>query len=130
LRFKFMLVGAAVALVSMMSVAMAAKPAHPTIVRFDLTGAAIGDVTPAGKAISQVTAHNSRLRVGVRHVNLPGATLDVVVDGVDVGDITLNEDGNGFLVLRSRFGDAVPAVTHTSKIEVRNQADASVVVSN
>lgn len=121
--------GAALALTTL-TAAVAAKPPKPTHIVDKLDGPAIGEVAPRGRSIYHATLQNQRFQVHVNRVDLPDATLDVFVDGVDVGDIVLNEDGAGHLLLRSRHGDVVPTVGEASTVEVKNQAGGAVVLDN
>ncbi len=60
-----------------------------------------------------------KLGVFVHRVNLPAdAVLTVSVDGNPVGQITLNDDGDGGLRLNSADGDAVPTIAIDSTVSV------------
>lgn len=121
--------GAALALTTL-TAAIAAKPPKPTHIVDKLDGPAIGDVAPRGRSIYHATLQNQRFQVHVHKVELADATLDVFVDGVDVGDIILDDGGSGHLLLRTRHGDAVPTVGDSSTVEVKNQADGTVILDN
>jgi len=86
-----------------------------------LTGATINGVLPNGFA--QYEFHSSRveLEVRVRQVALPaGTSLNVVVDNVSVGQLILENGGEGRLRLRSDNGQNVPTVVNGSTIKIVN----------
>lgn len=95
--------------------------ATPNEVQFfaALTGSPVVGVLPVGFA--QFEVHDSRLEleVRVRQVNLPpGTTLSVVVANSVVGPITLENNGEGRLRLRTDNGQTVPAVAAGSTIQI------------
>ena len=100
--------------------------AHPdpnvtTAFRASLTGGAINNVTPFGRADYRVFTDNSRrLEVSVYSVNLAaGTVLNVFVNGTNVGQITVSANRSGTLTLRTSQGQTVPTVAAGNTIEVR-----------
>jgi hypothetical protein len=85
-----------------------------------LTGATINGVLPIGFAQYEVHSSRTEFEVNVRQVNLAsGTSLSVVVDGAEVGSITL-QNGEGRLRLRSDNSQNVPVVMVGSSISVNN----------
>ncbi|MGI8787585.1 MAG: FG-GAP-like repeat-containing protein [Pyrinomonadaceae bacterium] len=88
-----------------------------------LTGATLNGVLPGGFA--QYENHSSRteLEIRVRQVNLPGGTqLSVFVNNASVGNLILENGGEGRLRLRSDDGQFVPVVTAGSTVAIKNGA--------
>jgi hypothetical protein len=89
----------------------------------NLTGAAIGGITPHGSAEFQGTAEERELEVEAEDVNLAvGTVLTVDINGVAVGQMTLNSVLKGELHLNSNAGDTVPTVAAGDTVTVRNGA--------
>ncbi|HQU85591.1 MAG TPA: CHRD domain-containing protein [Pyrinomonadaceae bacterium] len=97
---------------------------HPTPVAAffaPLTGETIDGVQPRGMGQYIEFAESKVLNVFVGHVNLAeGTVLTVSVGETAVGDITLDDDGDGRLRLNSANGDTVPTVTEGAAITVKN----------
>ena len=85
-----------------------------------LAGAPIGGLVPKGHAKFRSRANGRRdLNVEVEKVNLPaGTVLNVLVDNVNVGQITLSSMLENELELESEHGAIVPNVTTTSTVVV------------
>jgi hypothetical protein len=87
-----------------------------------LAGAAIGGLTPTGHAKFR-SRDNGRmeLEIEVEHLNLPAGTiLNVLLDGVQVGQITLAPTLEGEIEIETEHGQTVPNVTSTSTVVVTN----------
>jgi hypothetical protein len=90
-----------------------------------LTGPTLNGVLPRGFAEFELHSSRTELEVNVRQVNLPiGTVLTVVVDGANVGTMTLQSGGEGELRLRSDNGQTVPAVVVGSTISINNAGAA------
>lgn len=86
-----------------------------------LSGPTLNGVVPTG--FGQFEIHSSRIELEVRvdRINLPmGTVLSVEVDGALAGNMTLEDDGEARLRLRSDNGQTVPNVVVGSTIAVRN----------
>lgn len=92
-----------------------------TTFRASLTGSAINNVTPFGLADYRVFTDNSRrLEVSVFSVNVAaGTVLNVFVNNVNVGQITVSAIRSGSLTLRTAQSQTVPTVAAGNTIEVR-----------
>lgn len=90
--------------------------------RTQLTGARIDRLTPSGHAEFRARSGRSDLRVEVEDVSVPvGTVLDVYVDSVKVGTITVAEVTlGGELELNSQDGAVVPKVAKGSVVVVKN----------
>jgi hypothetical protein len=55
--------------------------------------------------------------------------VEVVINGVSVGEITLDQDGDGELQLDARNGDKVPTVKAGDVIEVVDAEDGTVLLT-
>jgi CHRD domain/FG-GAP-like repeat/FG-GAP repeat len=87
-----------------------------------LTGTAIDGVIPRGIGEYEAVGTRTSFETYVNFVNLAnGTVLSVTVNGVAVGNITLNNH-RGELELRSAEGDTVPVVTNGSTVAVKNGA--------
>ena len=127
--FLISALGAIVALVS--ATAFASVPDGGTRLKTNLTGAAIGKVTPKGAAkFASKVEHGkaeAELEVEVQKVNMAdGSVLQVVVQGGSVGSIKLAHS-RGKLELRTEAGDTVPAVQKGDVITVVNAAGAVIL---
>ena len=80
----------------------------------DLSGTAVGGRTPRGTAQYRERGNNA-LMVMVRSA-AAGSTLDVLVGGTSVGQITVPQNGNGQL----KVDAPTVAITDGTTIEVRN----------
>lgn len=86
-----------------------------------LTGATLNGVLPGGFAEFETHSSGTELEVRVRQVNLPiGTLLNVLVNGASIGNITLENRGEGRLKLRTENGQTVPAIIAGSTINVKN----------
>jgi hypothetical protein len=93
-----------------------------------LAGAPIGGLTPSGHAKFRTRNGNRSLEVEVEKVNLPaGTVLNVLVDGVKVGQLTLASTLENEFEIESEHGATVPAVTSTSTIVVTNAQGQTVL---
>lgn len=91
--------------------------------RAELNGDDIDGVEPRGEArfVEQIDDDEVRreFEVKVQDVNLdPGTELDVAVNGDSVGTITLEDNQDGDLRLRSDDGDDVPALAEHDEVTV------------
>ncbi|MCM3903311.1 MAG: DUF4214 domain-containing protein [Pyrinomonadaceae bacterium] len=93
-------------------------------IQTDLTGALIGGIRPQGEAEFTIEVSGNReFKVRVESVNLPGGTLlNVVVDGTQVGTISLIGGlVRSELVLKTERGQAVPQINSGTRVVVTNQ---------
>lgn len=97
-----------------------------TVYVADLTGAPIGNITPAGAGHYFADSSGNRaFQVQVGNVALPGGTnLGVFVDGTAVGQIRLSMFHNGMLQLSTLSGQTVPTVNNGSTLVVKNAGTA------
>lgn len=94
-----------------------------------LSGAAIGGVVPSGHADYRARGTERRFSVEVEDVKLPsGTVLSILVQGVEVGTVTLDGQGGADLNLDSRI-DTVPVVASGSLIVVTVKSSGQAVVS-
>ena len=97
-----------------------------------LAGAAINGVTPEGEADfrSRVDGRR-RFKVEVEDVNLPAGTLlNVLVDNVKVGTLTINDQFSGELELDSNNGQVIPTVNSGTKVMVTDQTGSVIVAGD
>jgi hypothetical protein len=91
-------------------------------IRFEarLAGAAIGGLLPKGEAKFRSRPDGRRnLNVEVEKVNLPaGTVLNVLVDSVNVGQITLRSTLENELELETEHGASVPNITPAATLVV------------
>ena len=93
-----------------------------------LAGAAINGLTPTGHANFRSRTGNRSLEVEVEKVNLPAGTiLNVFVDGVKVGDLTINSTLENEFEVESEHGQFVPDVTSASTVVVSNAQGQTIV---
>lgn len=95
----------------------------PSVALFaPLSGPTINGIMPRGLAqYAEFGTTSRRLGVFVGHVHLPqGTHLGVFIDGTQVGEIILNDDGHGGLRLDTAQGHTVPVITAGSTAQVRN----------
>ncbi|MFL6255133.1 MAG: DUF4214 domain-containing protein [Pyrinomonadaceae bacterium] len=86
-----------------------------------LAGAAIGGLTPTGHAKFRVRNGNRNFEVEVERVNLPaGTVLNVLVDGVKVGELSISTTLENEFELESEHGQLVPDITTASTVVVTN----------
>ncbi len=97
-----------------------------------MSGAPVGGAISWGRASYREDdwGNTRRLSVHVRNINLPGATLDIEIDGVVVGSIILGPANDGKLSLKTEDGDTVTAMTGSSVLLVKNHADGSTLLTN
>ena len=111
-----------------LSTALADGNKNETRLRAQLTGAAIGNITPSGNADFRSDSRGrTRLNVEVEHVNLPQGTVLTVTlthagTTTTVGTFTLSATGFAELELNSQDGQTVPAVQSGDMIAVMNGA--------
>jgi hypothetical protein len=111
-----------------LSTALADGNKNETRLRAQLTGAAIGNITPSGNADFRSDSRGrTRLNVEVEHVNLPqGTVLTVTLTHAGatstVGTLILSGTGFAELELNSQDGQTVPAVQSGDMIAVMNGA--------
>ena len=92
-----------------------------------LAGASINRMVPKGIAEFRSRADGSRqLKVQVENVNLPGATLDVLIDNAKVGELTIGALLAGELQLNTRDGQEVPPIGTGSTCVVTDQAGVTI----
>lgn len=101
--------------------------------RAELNGDDIDGVEPRGEARFVEKIDDDEVRrefeVKVQDVNLdPGTELDVAVNGDSVGTITLEDNQDGELRLRSDDGDDVPALAEDDEVTV-STPDGDVILS-
>lgn len=96
------------------------NPNGETRIESRLAGSALGGLLPKGHARFRSYSNGLRdLNVEVEKVNLPvGTVLKVLVDNVNVGQITLSSRLESELELESEHGAIVPIVTTTSTVVV------------
>jgi len=106
-------------------------PGSETRVEAMLAGAPINGLTPKGEAEFRLRDDGRReLRVEIEKVNLPaGTVLNVLVNNVLAGQITLNSQLEGELELDTEDGQLVPQFVTGAPIVVTNQAGATVLSS-
>jgi hypothetical protein len=93
-----------------------------------LAGAAINGLRPKGHAKFEVRTDRRKLNVEVERVNLPAGTiLNVLVDNVKVGEITVNAMLENELELDSRRGSVIPNITTLSTVVVTNANGATIL---
>ncbi len=86
-----------------------------------LTGATLNGVVPSGFAEFEREDGGAELEVRVRQVNLPiGTLLTVMINGTSIGNIVLENRGEGRLRLRSENGQTVPAIVVGSTVTIKN----------
>jgi hypothetical protein len=111
-----------------LSTALADGNKNETRLRAQLTGSAIGNITPSGNADFRSDSRGrTRLNVEVERVNLPqGTVLTVTLTHAGatstVGTLTLSGTGFAELELNSQDGQTVPAVQSGDMIAVMNGA--------
>ena len=89
----------------------------------NLTGATLNGVLPRGFAQYELHSSRRELEIEVYQINLPsGTSLGVTVDGASVGNLILEDGGEGELRLRTDNGQTVPMVIIGSTISVSNGA--------
>ncbi|MCS6863323.1 MAG: hypothetical protein NZT92_23700 [Abditibacteriales bacterium] len=92
--------------------------------KINLSGEAIGGVTPKGKAEFRARGRQTKFKVEVERFNLPnGTVLTVRVNGTPVGTLTLNMR-TGELELNSNDGDTVPAIRRRDQVTVTDARGA------
>jgi hypothetical protein len=97
-----------------------------------LSGASINGVVPKGEAEFEVEGTNREFKARVENVNLPaGTALDVLVDGVKVGAVTVAPSlQRSELVLKTENGQAVPQINSRTRVVVADAAGATVVAGS
>ena len=110
----------------------AAAPAGATTAASELSAGLMANITSpevSGRAEFDVDDGGAaELEVDVRAAgSAAGRTLGVFIDGTSAGSLTLDDDGRGALRAGSQDGQAVPAVSAGSTIELRQ--DGQVLAS-
>jgi hypothetical protein len=96
-------------------------------IEIKLAGAAINGVTPEGDANLEREREGTHLRVRVDRVNLAdGTVLNVLVDSVKIGTITLSRQ-RGEIRLRTDRGQPVPPVVNGTTVAVTNEANVTLL---
>jgi hypothetical protein len=98
--------------------------ATPFEIEADLTGAPINGTRPKGEAEFEIELSGNReFKVRVEDINLPtGTLLNVIVDGTEVGTITLLGGlQRSELVLKTERGQSVPQINSRTRVVVANQ---------
>ena len=92
-----------------------------TYFRASLTGSPINNVTPFGRADYKVFTDNSRrLEIEAFSVNVTaGTVLNVFVNNVSIGQLTISATRSGRLELRTSQGQTVPTISAGNTIEIR-----------
>jgi hypothetical protein len=105
------------------------NPGGDSRIESRLAGAAINGLRPKGHAKFEVRADGRRkFNVEVERVNLPaGTVLNVLVDNVKVGEVTLNAMLENELELDTRKGSTVPTVTMLSTVVVTDVNGATIL---
>jgi hypothetical protein len=92
-----------------------------------LTGATVNGVVPEGEAELERESEGTHLKVSVNHLNLAdGTVLNVLVDSVKVGTITLGGQ-KGELRLRTDRGQPVPPIVNGTTVTVTNATGATLL---
>jgi hypothetical protein len=93
-----------------------------------LAGAAINGLTPTGAAKFRSRDGRRNFEVEVEKVNVPaGTVLNVFVDGVKVGELTIGTTLEAEFELESERGQTVPNVTATTTVVVSNAQGQTVL---
>lgn len=96
-------------------------------IEIKLAGASINGVTPDGDANLERESEGTHLRVRVDRVNLvDGTVLNVLVDSVKIGTITLSRQ-RGEILLRTDRGQPVPPIVNGTTVTVTNPANATIL---
>ncbi len=105
--------------------------ATPVHIEADLAGATLNGLDPKGEAEFESEAGgNQEFKVKVENVNLPnGTTLNVLVDNIKVGTITLNSL-KGELKFEAEHGQTLPQINSRTRIVVTSAAGATVVAGS
>ncbi|MCM3871145.1 MAG: DUF4214 domain-containing protein [Pyrinomonadaceae bacterium] len=104
--------------------------ATPFEIEADLTGAPINGIRPKGEAEFEIELSGNReFKVRVEDVNLPAGTLlNVIVDGTQVGAITLLGGAQrSELVLKTERGQAVPQISSRTRVVVADQSGVTLL---
>jgi uncharacterized lipoprotein NlpE involved in copper resistance len=100
-------------------------------VRVQLAGAPLGGRLPEGHADFRTRADGRRsFEVEVEEVNLPvGTVLNVLVNNVQIGQITLGALLRGELEFESEHGQTVPAIAQGTTVTVTNAATGATILA-
>jgi hypothetical protein len=103
-------------------------PNGETRIEARLAGAAINGLTPTGVAKFRTRDGNRNFEVEVEHVNLAtGTILNVFVDGVKVGTLTIASTLENEFELETEHGQSVPNITTASTVVVSNTQGQTIV---
>jgi len=93
-----------------------------------LAGAAINGLTPTGHAKFRSRNGNREFEIEVEHVNLPaGTVLNILLDGVQIGQLTLSPTLENEFEIESEHGATVPSVAVGSTVVVTNAQGQTVL---
>lgn len=111
----------AIVLVAATPMLLEAGGAAETRLTAGLTGAKINGITPSGHADFRAREGRAQLNVQVEDVNVAvGSVLDVFLDGIQIGTITVAAVTlGGELELNSQDGAIVPSVASGSLVVVK-----------
>ena len=98
-------------------------------IQTDLNGDPINGIRPKGEAEFEIELSGNReFKVRVEDVNLPGGTLlNVLVDGTQVGSITVLGLQRAELVLKTERGQTVPQINSGTRVAVNNQSGITIL---
>ena len=106
----------------------ASAKAGDTKITAKLAGAAINGMVPKGVAEFRSRADGSQqLKVQIENTNLPGATLNVLINNTKVGELTVGALLAGEMQLNTNDGQSVPPIGTGSTAVVTDQAGTTVV---
>src|SRR5256714_9372749 len=93
-----------------------------------LAGAAINGLMPTGHAKFRSRNGNREFEIEVEHVNLPaGTVLNILLDGVQIGQLTLSPTLENEFEIESEHGATVPSVAVGSTVVVTNAQGQTVL---
>lgn len=131
MRVKRALIALLVTMVSCLALAIANVTVNAgddeVIIETRLSGPALNGQTPKGEARHRSRPGRRDFRVEVENVNLPaGTVLNVLVNGTNIGGLTINSFRQGELERNTNDGQFVPNVANGTRVVVRTQAGATV----
>ena len=86
-----------------------------------LSGSTINGVLPRGYAEYEVEGSETEFEVRIRQINLTqGTPLGIFVDGNQVAQFSIDDDGEARMELESDEGQTVPDVQSNSTVEIKN----------
>ena len=97
------------------------------IVQTFLSGPTLNGLHPSGVAEHRTRPDGSRFKVQVEDVNLPaGTVLNVLVNGANIGTLTINTFRQGEIERNTNDGQAVPNITTGTTVAVVTQSGSTV----